>query len=157
MRRVCKRNQSGDFWSSFRKLQGKSTCVPNFPLPNGATANSSTEKANALADQYDSIWQDIIAPHQLDAGGIPCHHHNHLIDVSDVRDRLWRLNTKKSPGYDGLPPLLFKNCATALAPALAVMFNRSIRESVVPKAWKRSVITPVPKKATSRNHPIGGL
>ena len=56
------------------------------------------------------------------------------------------MNVKKSPGWDGLPPVFLKSCARALAPAVAVLYNRSIRECKFPEIWKKSVITPVPKK-----------
>ena len=51
-------------------------------------------------------------------------------------------------GPDGAHPLLLKSCARELAYPLSVVFNRSLREGIVPRAWKESMVVPIFKKGT---------
>ncbi|MFZ2538516.1 MAG: reverse transcriptase family protein [Oscillospiraceae bacterium] len=52
---------------------------------------------------------------------------------------------KTSPGPDGIPYWLLKGCALELTPVIAHLVNFSFRVGMVPSAWKRAIITPVPK------------
>ena len=85
-----------------------------------------------------------------------CSDYHHLLDVSDFLEMISCHNLHKSAGVDGIPPLLLRGCSFALAPSLAVLFNRPIKESCVPDCWKWPVITPVPKKG-DLSLPIGYL
>ena len=50
-----------------------------------------------------------------------------------------------SPGPDGIPYWLYKNCAAELSSIVTKLINYSLTESVVPRIWKTAHITPVPK------------
>jgi hypothetical protein len=58
--------------------------------------------------------------------------------------------TNKVAGPDGIPPIILKNCATAFALPLCLIFNNSISTFVFPDKWKLSYVTPI-FKAGSRN------
>jgi hypothetical protein len=53
------------------------------------------------------------------------------------------LDAWKGPGPDNVPPVVLKNCATAFAIPLTLMFNKSLVTCVFPKKWKLSFITPI--------------
>jgi hypothetical protein len=111
--------------------------------------NTDVDKANLLANHFDSIWPDQHAFRQLlepvNGGDIPP---ELLVDVWQIRKQLLHLDPKKSSGSDVIPSIFYKNCAIILAPALTVLINRTIRDGYVPRTWKESIICPVPKKGS---------
>lgn len=70
------------------------------------------------------------------------------IEVSEeeVLKTLKKLNPNKAPGPDGVRPSVLKVCAEQLYRILSIIFNQSLSQCVVPKAWKTSCVVPVPKK-----------
>jgi hypothetical protein len=68
----------------------------------------------------------------------------------EVESVLQDLDVNKGSGSDGIPPIMLKNCASAVAKPLSLLFNRSMETSVFPGRWKVSYVTPVFKKY-SRN------
>ena len=53
-----------------------------------------------------------------------------------------------APGPDGITPLLLKELSAEAAPALAMIFNKSLDEGVVPEDWKEANVTPIFKKGS---------
>ena len=66
--------------------------------------------------------------------------------VEDVYNVLSQLDTNSACGPDGIHPKLLKECAALLARPLHMVYSRSLREGVVPAAWKFSLVTPIFKK-----------
>ena len=60
--------------------------------------------------------------------------------------RLAALNPNKSPGPDGFHPRILKELAQELAQPLAVIFQKSLHEGVLPVDWKEAQVTPLFKK-----------
>jgi hypothetical protein len=58
---------------------------------------------------------------------------------------LHSLKTDKSPGSDGIYPLLLKVSASALCKPLSYIFNLSFSLGTVPNAWKLAHVCPIPK------------
>ncbi len=68
------------------------------------------------------------------------------ISEDDVR-KVFRMNKRrKAPGPDGVTPVCLKSCADQLTPISTQIFNRSLELCEVPSCFKRSTITPIPKK-----------
>ena len=72
----------------------------------------------------------------------------HTITTSpaEVESLLKQLNTKKSPGHDGIPTRLLKGAAAELAPSLAVLYNLSFQTGDIPQDWKDATVSPIHKK-----------
>ena len=72
----------------------------------------------------------------------------HTITTSpaEVESLLKQLNTKKSPGHDGIPTRLLKEAAAELAPSLAVLYNLSFQTGDIPQDWKDATVSPSMKK-----------
>jgi hypothetical protein len=70
--------------------------------------------------------------------------------VEEVERAVLELEMNKGAGPDGIPPIILKNCATALALPLCLIFNHAISTCVFPDKWKLSYVTPI-FKAGSRN------
>jgi hypothetical protein len=64
----------------------------------------------------------------------------------EVESVLQDFDVNKGSGPDGIPPIIFKNCASAFAKPLSLLFNRSMATSVFPDRWKVSYVTPTFKK-----------
>ena len=67
--------------------------------------------------------------------------------VSDykVYKTLCALKTKKSPGPDEIPNVVWKEFAFALSPALADIYNSSLEQGYFPTQLKQAIVVPVPK------------
>jgi hypothetical protein len=73
------------------------------------------------------------------------------LQVDEVESILQDLDANRSSGSDGIPPILLKNCASAFAKPLSLLFNRSMATSVFPDRWKVSYVTPIFKKGRRNN------
>lgn len=71
------------------------------------------------------------------------------MDSYKVQSLFRQLCTKKSSGPDGISARLLKTCAEELTPAWCPLFQRSLDSHTVPALWKKTVITPVPKRSCS--------
>jgi hypothetical protein len=71
-----------------------------------------------------------------------------LPDVSpaNVHKLLSRLQTRKSS--PDLPNILYNKAASSLALPLSCLFKMSLESGIVPRTWKSSVVTPIPKTRT---------
>ena len=65
---------------------------------------------------------------------------------AEVESPLKQLNTKKSPGHDGIPTRLLKEAAAELAPSLAVLYNLSFQTGDIPQDWKDATVSPIHEK-----------
>ena len=67
----------------------------------------------------------------------------------DISQRLSKLDGEKTPGPDGVHPLVLKNCHEAFAKPLCYIFKKSLEDGRVPGAWKLTHITPLHKKGST--------
>jgi hypothetical protein len=63
--------------------------------------------------------------------------------VLEVLNVLLDLDSNKGLGPGGVPPLILKNCASAFALPLCLLFNRSLASCVFPDRWKLSFVTSI--------------
>ena len=68
------------------------------------------------------------------------------IDVKGVEKLLSDIKPHKANGPDNIPNLVLKNCATALAPGITLIFQKSIDSGTLPKDWTDANVAPVFKK-----------
>ena len=66
--------------------------------------------------------------------------------VDEVEQYLNNMNVSKSPGPDNILPRILKECASAIAPSLTSIFNRSWSSGKLPEDWKLAHIIPIHKK-----------
>ena len=63
-----------------------------------------------------------------------------------ILEKLQDLNPEKSPGPDGWYPVLLKNLAYLINTSLAILFQKSLNENLVPFQWLEACITAIHKK-----------
>ena len=62
--------------------------------------------------------------------------------VKDILDAIKEMKPEAAPGPDGIPAILLKSSAEALAHPLYLMWIRSLAEVLVPSSCKVSLVTP---------------
>ena len=68
------------------------------------------------------------------------------VDITLVTKKLKNINSKKSAGFDGIPPKMVKLCCVEIAPALTNIINKSFRTNTFPHDMKKAEICPIYKK-----------
>jgi len=76
------------------------------------------------------------------------------VDISKeaVLTKLLKLKEDKSPGPDGIHPIVLKSCAEAVADPLSRIYQEFFESGIIPNNWNTAIITPIFKKG-SRNDP----
>ena len=67
-------------------------------------------------------------------------------DRMAVMEKLQKLNPDKSPGSDGIHPMLLKECASVLTEPLSLLFQQSFDTGILPANWKTANTVPIFKK-----------
>ncbi len=70
---------------------------------------------------------------------------------NDVFYALSDINSQKSYGPDGVPPITLKNCASVLTTCLFKLFRLFLSASTFPSCWKYAFAQPVPKTGNRSN------
>jgi hypothetical protein len=70
--------------------------------------------------------------------------------VRDVIKKMRNLKTDGAAGPDGFGPRVLQELQQEIAPALAVIFTKSMEEGVVPADWRDANVTPIFKKGERR-------
>ena len=71
-----------------------------------------------------------------------------IITASIVFDELNKLKTDKSPGPEGWPLRIFKECSEHLSIPLSILFNKSFQSGVLPSEWRIAFVIPIHKKGS---------
>jgi len=74
------------------------------------------------------------------------------IESADVFNKIMSLKDGKAPGDDIIIPEFLKRVACEISEPLAILYNKSVAEGMVPQEWKRANITPLFKRG-SRSEP----
>lgn len=70
---------------------------------------------------------------------------NLQITREELLGKLQSVDLSKGAGFDGIPPIFVRFCATALVTPLLIIFEKSLHEGVFPSLWKIAKVTPVYK------------
>jgi len=63
-----------------------------------------------------------------------------------VKDLLLSQKTDKSPGPDGLHPIVLQKCAKEISLPMSLIFHKSFDTGQLPTDWKSAVVSPIFKK-----------
>lgn len=131
-----------------KKLSSKSTIGP-IRNPNNILITHPSEKAN--------IFQNNFISHFItDNGqGMPFLHVNtnklpklESVNFSSVLvfRAINKLKLRSKGGPDGIPPIFYKKCISALSLPLSQLFSISLSSGYVPPVWLKSYVVPIYKK-----------
>ena len=72
------------------------------------------------------------------------------IQAHEVRKYLQKIDLNNSVGLDEISTRLLKECCAQLETPVTSLFNQSITQARVPRAWKRGNIIPIFKKGEKK-------
>ena len=133
-----------------RRKRGTALCWKEINTLAGRTKGKSTIKHNAheLNDFFANICttENYRKPEQKSTASeeVP------EITIQQVYDELRNLK-RTTTGPDGIPSWLLKDNAHNFAEPLAVTFNASIKQALVPAVFKMARIVPIPKTSEPKN------
>ncbi len=134
------------FWT-YVKSKKRDSCSISPLRSEGLLISDAIGKGNILNQQYFSVfskpeYQFIPAMANSTSPTIP------KIVVTDkgVLKMLQDLNPHKASGPDRISPKVLKELALPLSKPLAKMFQHSVDTGIVPKQWKKAVVSPIFKK-----------
>ena len=134
------------FWSFNKSKKCDNSGVA--PLKRDGVAHSDSQvEANFLNDQFSSVFT------KEDTSAIPSLGHSTHPDLAritlseeGVQKLLGDLKIHSAAGPDEILARLLKEYASELAPALTLIFQASLDQSVLPAAWKHAWVILVFKK-----------
>ncbi|KAK6047772.1 hypothetical protein COOONC_14723 [Cooperia oncophora] len=115
---------------------------------NGCICHSDGSKAVALGDYFATSFSNQSSSYTgLHCSELDFHYtcDNIYFHPSDVYELLKHLKPSTSEPYDGIPPIVFRKCASSLSGPLAHIFNVSFMMAEVPELWKEALVTAIPK------------
>ena len=141
----------GDPKYFYRYAKSKSvTRTPIGPfIANGNLIYDPVEKANVLLEQYSSVYSSTGYDGELlnEISVIPGPRCLDTVDISldDINDAIDDLSAGSSPGPDGIPALLLKQCKNSLQTPIRMLWRNSMLSGVIPQKLKFGSVTPIYK------------
>ena len=150
-------------WKASRKLTRPPQIIPPIRRPQGGWARSPIEKANLFAKHLTEVFK----PHSSIAAADVTEYLQMSTPIesftsAEIIEPFSRLNPKKGAGHDLIGNKAIKELPIKGIALIASTFNAILRLQHVPKAWKISLITLIPKSGkpiyeTSSYRPISLL
>lgn len=148
-------------WLATKRILKETSPIPSL-LNNGNVYESKLEKANVLADYYQSTFcpnediQDIdFSSHVTSEMSLPWLTVERSVQYTSPSEILHHLKTfknKKSPGHDGIPNIVLRNLPRKGLAFLASLFNACLSLSYFPVTWKHSLIIVIHKPGKPSSH-----
>ena len=147
----CKINPKA-FWGHVRhKLKTRSGISPLLENVEDKTSLKfkHSEKAKILQKQFSSVFT------KEPDGEIPtidkrCNESICDIYITEdmVQSEINKMNVNKSSGPDNIHARLLKELVNQISAPLAALFNKSMKEGIVPCDWKVACVSPIYKKGS---------
>ncbi len=138
------------FWKYVHSKTKTRHPISDLQKEDGTLTANDHEKAEVLNQFFTSVFT------KEDLSNIPDVEKHHVVKDLDgmhiteeeVQKRLSKLKTSKSPGPDGLHPLILKETADIIAYPLMSLFQSSLDEGVLPRDWRIAHVSPIYKKGS---------
>ena len=133
------------FWSYIKSLKIDTIGIPTLTKDNRLESDNKL-KAEILNNQFKSVFtsENTNLPQEPNTN-IPAMP-DIIITTEGVAKLLHGLNPNKATGPDEVPAKILQLAANELAPALSLIFQKSLTTGELPLSWLRANITPIFKK-----------
>ena len=135
-------------YAYFRRRTKVDSRIPTITTIDG-DIDEDAVKADVFADYYGSVYTTEESMEDFNIRTSFCVANDDITE-NDVIDGIKRLDPRKSPGPDEIPPLLYHKLADIIADPLANLYTASLRSGKLPNEWKSALVTPM-HKAGSRS------
>ena len=141
------------FFGYVRSKQVVKASVTNLCKEDGSVTTSDKEAAEALNSYFQTVF--VTEEPLQDADHDPTSNFTQPVQVefnaSTVKKKLMNLKKDKSPGPDGIHPMLLHSTADMIAKPLADIFSASFEQGVIPADWRKANVSPIHKKGRKDN------
>ena len=125
---------------------------------DGTLTNTDSEVANTLNKQYRLAFSTPdIGNKVTNPDGLFKESNNDTLVVRDVyfsvdcvKEVVRSFKAGSSPGPDGVPAILIKECNHEIGPSLFYIFQKSLEQGTVPESFKKANITPIHKTGNQK-------
>ena len=139
------------FWS-FVKSKRVNSSLPSVMKWGSKCRENPQEKCKMFNEYFYSVFTD--SPD--DSINSPISHSSYdpsisslVIEENTVLEELSKLDTSKATGPDNISAIFLKQCRSELKTSICALFNRSLKEGIVPVEWRKSNVVPVFKNKNS--------
>ena len=142
-----KRKDSKQMWEKMKLMTGCGKKKNQFTVEKDSTPDEFADKLNSFYARFDvydfkNERDEAIAEIMCDSDP----QEEFVVSEREVECVFRKVHERRACGPDGLKAWIFKHCSVQLSYIYSVLFNLSLRESLLPPIWKTSEIIPVPKK-----------
>ena len=142
----------------WKYTKAKTSCrsgIPDLERGDGTKTKSDSEKAEVLNNFFKSVFtteESSFLPKMNDYN-----YNEELKDIDikegEIQQILEKLQPRKAPGPDGIPPSILSAAAKELARPLAILFRQTLDEGKLPDEWKKALVSPIYKRKGSKTSP----
>lgn len=111
-------------------------------------ADSIEGIVNLFADSFKSVYDKDIPVNAVSSTSVEesLNLSQCFIKLESIERGIKALDSNKSAGPDGIPPIFLITCIDSLIYPLYKLFNKSLTSGCFPALWKKSYLTPIHKK-----------
>lgn len=147
---ISENNSPKPFWNHFNNMR-KNFDIPNAMTYNDVTSGNGKSICDMFGKHFSSVFGDgnidanVLNEHDSDSVNVNLNLSNIKIRISDIYEKLLKLDPAKGAGPDEIPPRFLRDCSFAFSRPLWLIFNKSLSSGVFPSAWKRAYVKPIHK------------
>ena len=138
------------FYGYMRGMQTVKENVTVLKKDDGEMTSTDQEAADLLGQYFKEVFtkESSVDVPRSSGGGPQWKDEDVDFSVEEVQRKLQRLIPDKSPGPDGIHPLLLKECASTVAAPLSAIYTKSYATGELPAEWKTANVVPIFKKGS---------
>ena len=137
----CIKSAPKTFWSYIKSKTKTRSRIPTLKKQGGTEAATASDKAETPNKYFSSMEELLeVIPSNTNYPFLGEYFDTFEITPQMILEKLQDLNPEKSPGPNGwYPVLLKKNLAYLINTPLAILFQKSLNENLVPFQWLRGL------------------
>jgi len=137
------------FFSYIKKKTKSRSSIGPLKNLNKETVADDTGMAELLNNFFGSVFTREDTANIPSAAGMETGSMKEVeITTNGIKAKIRNLKASSAAGPDGIGPKLLQGLVDELAPALAIIFHRSLNHGEVPEDWKTANVTPIFKKGS---------